>query len=192
MSTFRNSWPDSLNRRNEIVRTGRFQIYTGNGKGKTTAMLGLSVRAACSGMKVYIGQFMKGQNYSELCVQGRFPEITIEQFGSPEFIGPDAPPSRADREKASEGLAAVRAALEGGLYQLVAADEICVAVHMGLLKEKDALELADRRPAGVELVFTGRYATEIMISKADLVTEMKEIKHYYNTEKLLARRGIEN
>lgn len=174
------------------MRSGRFQIYTGNGKGKTTALLGLSVRAACAGLKVYIAQFMKGQDYSELCLPDRFPEITIEQFGSPAFIGPGEKPTSADIRNAAEALSSVRRALIGGCYHVVAADEICVAVHLGLLKVQDALALADARPEGVELIFTGRYATEEMISMADLVTEMMEVKHYYNTEKLLARRGIEN
>lgn len=175
-----------------MIRTGRLQIYTGNGKGKTTAMLGLAVRAACAGMKVYIGQFAKGQQYSELCLPGRFPGIIIEQFGAPEFILPGEKPSHADISKAAEGMIAVRDALLGGKYDLVAADEICVAVHLGLLCESEVLDLADARPENVELVFTGRYATERMVEKADLVTEMTEIKHYYNTEKLPARKGIEN
>lgn len=171
---------------------GRFQIYTGNGKGKTTALLGLSTRAACAGMRVFIGQFMKGQDYSELCLPERFPGIVIEQFGTPDFVKPGSKPSRQDLESAARGLSRTKDALLSGDFDIVAADEICVAVHLGLLSEKDALDLALNRPSGVELVFTGRYATETMIRRADLVTEMVEIKHYYNTEHLAARRGIEN
>lgn len=172
--------------------TGRFQIYTGCGKGKTTAMLGLSVRAACSGMKVYIGQFMKAGDYSEMCLPGRFPGITMEHYGLPGFIPPGGTPDAEDMAHAGDGLLRIAAALASGRYGLVAADEICVAVHLGLLKEADALGLAEGRPPGVELVFTGRHATEAMMEAADLVTEMREIKHYYTTENLSARRGIEN
>jgi len=172
--------------------SGRLQVYTGNGKGKTTAMLGLAVRAACSGMRVYIGQFMKGQDYSELCLPSRFPEIALEQFGSPKFLKAGEKPSETDLIMAEKGLSAVRQALTSGEYDLVAADEICVSVHLGLLREESVIQLADLRPDRTELVFTGRYATDRIIEKADLVTEMMEVKHYYNTEKLLARKGIEN
>ncbi len=171
---------------------GRFQVYTGNGKGKTTALLGLSVRAACSGMEVFIAQFMKGQEYSELCLPGRFPEITIRQFGKPDFILPGAKPSGDDLQNALRAAAAVAGAMRCGRYGLVGADEICVAVHMGLLPEERAMELIESRPDAVELIFTGRYATDRILEKADLVTEMREVKHYYNTEGLSARRGIEN
>lgn len=174
------------------MNTGRFQIYTGNGKGKTTALLGLSVRAACSGMRVYIGQFMKGQTYSELCLPDRFPEIEIVQFGTPGFIQQGSSPSTIDLKRAEIAYATIKEALTSGRFDLVGADEICVAVYMGLLNEGKALELIEARPSDVELIFTGRYATERMVGKADLVTEMKEVKHYYNTEKLSARRGIEN
>lgn len=175
-----------------MKNTGRLQVYTGNGKGKTTASLGLAVRAACSGMKVYIGQFLKGQDYSELCLPHRFPEITMEQFGTPEFILPGEKPSAVDIQLAEKGLAAVSAAMLGGEYNMIIADEICVAVYMGLLSEGKVLELASVRPGNVEVVFTGRYAGDAVIKIADLVTEMMEIKHYFNTEKLLARTGIEN
>lgn len=174
------------------MNKGRFQIYTGSGKGKTTALLGLSARAACAGLRVYIGQFMKGQSYSELCLPERFPEMVIEQFGTENFILPGAEPSSEELNNAERAWTGIAEALVSGSYDLVGADEICVAVYMGLLSESKALELARMRPSGVELVFTGRYATERMIEKADLVTEMKEVKHYFNTERLPARRGIEN
>jgi len=175
-----------------MKREGRLQIYTGNGKGKTTAMLGLAVRAACSGMRVYIGQFLKGRDYSELLISERFPEITIEQFGTPDFLLPGRKPSPEDTRLAQKGLAAITGAMLSGDYDLVAGDEICVSVHLGLLSEELVLELASARPDSVELVLTGRYASRRMIEAADLVTEMLEVKHYYNVEKLQARRGIEN
>lgn len=193
MSIFRINMTDSADRKDSLKRTGRLQVYTGNGKGKTTAMMGLSVRAACSGMKVYIGQFMKGQDYSELCLPERFPElITMEQYGAPDFIAKGAKPSETDLKMAAAGLSSLRQALVSGSYDLVAADEICVCVYMGLLEENEVVQLAELRPKHVELVFTGRYATHGIIRIADLVTEMMEVKHYYNTEKLMARKGIEN
>lgn len=173
-----------------MERKGRLQVYTGNGKGKTTASLGLAVRAACSGMRVYIGQFMKGRDYSELCLPERFPEITMKQFGSSEFIF-SGKPSLPDIQLAEAGLAEVALAMLSGNYDMVIADEICVSVHLGLLQETQILELAAARPASVEVVFTGRYATYDIIEVADLVTEMVSIKHYYDTEKLSARLGIE-
>ncbi len=171
---------------------GRIQIYTGNGKGKTTASLGLAVRAACSGRRVYIGQFMKGSDYSELELPEHFKgTLTIEQYGTPRLICKGESPTETDVRKAREGLEILSNRMLSGHYGLVVADEICVAQHMGLLQEEEVLALMTSRPDEVELVLTGRYATEAMIKLADLVTEMREIKHYYATEGLQARRGIE-
>jgi cob(I)alamin adenosyltransferase len=171
---------------------GRFQIYTGNGKGKTTAALGLAVRAACAGYRVYIGQFMKGRNSSELAIPGHFPGmITIEQYGSPALIGKGEKPGAIDIEKARAGLNRLGEAMLSGDYDLVVADEINVAVHMELIGESDVLGIVRKRPGNVELVFTGRYAVQMLVDEADLVTEMREVKHYYSTEGLEARRGIE-
>ncbi len=171
---------------------GRLQIYTGNGKGKTTAALGLAVRAACAGKKVFICQFMKGQDYSELCIPSRFPEIEMQQFGTPDFIQPGERPSAKDLKLAAEGLKTIREVILSEKFDVVIADEICVSVYLGLLYEKEVMELAECRPSNVEVVFTGRYATDAMIKIADLVTEMMPVKHYYDTEQLSARLGIEN
>ena len=172
---------------------GRFQLYTGNGKGKTTAALGLAVRAACAGMKVYIGQFMKGQDYSELCLPDHFPEtITMEQYGTPRLICKGEKPSEDDMRSAAAGLDKIKTIMVSGEYDLVIADELNVAVHMGILTGKDVMDFIGQRPDDVELVLTGRYAPESFIEAADLVTEMREIKHYYATENLQAREGIES
>ncbi|MBD3277366.1 MAG: cob(I)yrinic acid a,c-diamide adenosyltransferase [Candidatus Aegiribacteria sp.] len=172
---------------------GRIQVYTGCGKGKTTAALGLAVRAACSGMRVFFGQFMKGRDYSELCLQDRFPnEIEMEQFGSPRLICKGEEPSADDRKRASQGLSRMREVMLSGDYDLVVADEINVTVHMGLLNEEKVLSVVRERPSDVELVLTGRYAPDSFIEAADLVTDMKEIKHYYSTQGLKARKGIES
>lgn len=172
---------------------GRFQLYTGNGKGKTTAALGLAVRAACSGMKVYIGQFMKGQDYSELILSERFPEtITIEQYGTPKLLCKGEKPSAEDTAAARNGLLKLKEAMLSSIFDMIIADELNVTVYLGLLDKDTVLEVLKKRPDNVELVVTGRYAPDSFIELADLVTEMREVKHYYETENLLARKGIEN
>lgn len=174
------------------LKTGRLQVYTGNGKGKTTAALGLAVRAACAGIPVYIGQFMKGSDYSELALPGHFPGlITMEQYGTPRLLCKGEEPTEEEREAAAEGLKRLTTAMLSGEYGLVVADELNVTVHMGLLEEDDVLPLLDSRPPEVELVLTGRYAPRSFIDRADLVTEMVEKKHYYSSEGLPARKGIE-
>lgn len=174
------------------LRGGRVHVYTGNGKGKTTAALGLAVRAACAGLPVYIGQFMKGMDYSELCLPSRFPELlTMERYGTPRLICRGETPSREDLEAAERGLSRIMEAVSGGDYRLVIADELNVTVHLGLLTVESALKLLEARADGVELVLTGRYAPKELTDSADLVTEMREVRHYYETEALKARRGIE-
>ncbi len=172
---------------------GKFQIYTGNGKGKTTAALGLAVRAACAGKKVYIGQFMKGRDYSELCLPEHFPGfITMEQYGTPRLICKGEKLSETDLRSAATGLQQIQIRMASGKYDIVIADELNVTVHLGLLSEHEVLAFIRNRPDDVELVLTGRYAPESFIEAADLVTEMKEVKHYYSTENLPARVGIES
>ncbi|MBN2585990.1 MAG: cob(I)yrinic acid a,c-diamide adenosyltransferase [Candidatus Fermentibacteraceae bacterium] len=171
---------------------GRLQLYTGNGKGKTTAAIGLAVRAACSGMRVYIGQFMKGTVYSELELPDHFPGlITIEQFGSPRLLCRGEKPDIDDIDRARRGLMSIRRAMSSGEYGMVVADELSVTVHLGLLGEADVMELIGERPEELELVITGRCAPDSFVRAADLVTEMREVKHYYATEGLQARKGIE-
>jgi cob(I)alamin adenosyltransferase len=168
---------------------GFVHVYTGDGKGKTTAALGLALRAAGAGMKIYIGQFIKSADYSEIKALRRFKDqIVLEQYGRGCFIRGN--PCEADIVAARTGLQSVRNALTSGDYQLVIADEANVAVGCGLLDEADLLGLIAARPPGVELVLTGRKAPPEVVAKADLVTEMKEIKHYYQ-KGILAREGIE-
>ena len=171
---------------------GRLQLYTGNGKGKTTAALGLAVRAACSGLKVYIGQFMKGQDYSELTLPEHFPKsITMEQYGTPKLLCKGEEPSEEDMSAARNGLLKLKEAMFSGSYDMIIADELNVTVHLGLLDVKTALDVLKKRPDNIELVVTGRYAPDSFIELADLVTEMREVKHYDETENLPARKGIE-
>ncbi|MDO4870020.1 MAG: cob(I)yrinic acid a,c-diamide adenosyltransferase [Bacillota bacterium] len=170
---------------------GYIQIYTGNGKGKTTAALGLAMRAAGAGYRVYIGQFIKEMEYSEIGIlRDRFPEVTVELFGTPEGCIIDREPSDDDKNAAAAGFDKARRAVISGEYDLVILDELTIPVAMGLLSEESILKLMDERPDGVELVITGRYATDKMMEMADLVSEMNEIKHYYR-QGVLSRKGIE-
>ncbi len=168
---------------------GYVQIYTGNGKGKTTAALGLALRAVGAGMKVFIGQFVKGMKYSELGALDRLaPGITVMQFGRGCFIYEK--PEEADIQAARLGLIETRRAMLSGDYDLVILDEANIAVYFELFSVEDLLALIDEKPPRIELVITGRYAHEKLLAAADLVTEMKEIKHYY-TRGVQAREGIE-
>jgi cob(I)alamin adenosyltransferase len=169
---------------------GFVQVYTGDGKGKTTAALGLALRAAGAGLKVYIGQFVKNADYSELRALQRLTDcITIVQFGRGCFLLTE--PCRADIDAARAALEAIGDILESGTFDLVVADEINVAYGLGLISEKDILTLMARRPESVELVLTGRGAPPSVLERADLVTEMRSIKHYYD-QGVLARKGIES
>jgi cob(I)alamin adenosyltransferase len=168
---------------------GYLQVYTGNGKGKTTAALGLALRAAGAGLKVFIGQFLKGRDYAELEALKRFDDlVTLKRFGGEKFIRGE--PDEEDKRMAREGLAASREALASGNHDVVVLDEVAILLHFKLCTLEELLALADARPQGVELVITGRNAPPELIDRADLVTEMKEIKHYY-TQGVQARRGIE-
>lgn len=167
---------------------GCLQVYTGNGKGKTTAALGLALRAAGAGKKVFIAQFVKGMHYSELNILPQLPGITLKQYGRGCFITRE--PSRADYAAAAAGFEEIRAILVSGAYDVVILDEANIALYYGLI-EFDALkEVLLQRAEQVEVVITGRYAPPELNELADLVTEMKEVKHYYQTG-LEARVGIE-
>jgi cob(I)alamin adenosyltransferase len=167
---------------------GYVQIYTGNGKGKTTASLGLALRAAGAGLNVYIVQFLKKGDYSEIKALSRFENITIEQYGLGKFV--KGKPSDEDIAAGAKGYNKLVQILKEGKHDLVIAEEGNVAVMCNLISEDELLSLIDMKPASVELVITGRGATAKVIEKADLVTEMKEIKHYYKNG-VKARIGIE-
>jgi cob(I)alamin adenosyltransferase len=169
---------------------GYVQVYTGNGKGKTTAAFGLAMRAAGAGLKVFIAQFVKGMKYSEIEAFGRFSDlITVRQYGRGCFIR--NAPKEEDIWAAWVGLEEVRQVLDSGDYRLVILDEANIATHFRLFSIDDLLGLIDSKPAHVELVITGRNVDSRVLDRADLVTEMREIKHYY-TKGVGARTGIEN
>ncbi len=167
---------------------GYVQVYTGDGKGKTTAAIGLAVRAAGAGLKVYIAQFLKKGDYSEIKALSRFENITIEQYGAGQFVM--GRPSEKEMAAAGEGFTRLCEILKENRHDLVIAEEANVAVLCGILSEKDLLDIIDVKPDNVELVFTGRGAPPTLIDKADLVTEMKEVKHYFR-KGVAARVGIE-
>ncbi|MFC2167215.1 cob(I)yrinic acid a,c-diamide adenosyltransferase [Acidobacteriota bacterium] len=170
---------------------GYIQVYTGNGKGKTTAALGLAVRAAGHKEKTFIGQFLKGQDYGELhAVKNLSPLITIEQYGRKGFYHVTKDPDKKDIQSARTGLEKCEKAMLSGKYRIIILDEINVTVYFNLLSEKDIHSVLDKKPEDVEIILTGRYAPDSFIERADLVTEMKDIKHYYE-KGIQAREGIE-
>lgn len=167
---------------------GYVQVYTGNGKGKTTAALGLSLRAAAAGKKVFIGQFIKGMHYSELDLIPKLPGISLKQYGRGCFI--DSEPTEEDYLAAQKGLDEMAAILASGDYDVVVLDEACIALYFKLFPVDSLVNAIRQRAEHVEAIVTGRYAPQELIEIADLVTEMKEIKHYY-TQGIEARFGIE-
>ena len=168
---------------------GYIQVYTGNGKGKTTAAMGLSIRAAGAGLRVFIVQFLKKGDYSELKALGRFSDlITIEQYGLGKFI--KGKPSPEDIKAGKKGLERVKSIIEAGKHDIVIIEEGNVAIMCGLFSAQDLLDGIEKKPENMEIVITWRGATSAIIEKADLVTEMKEIKHYYQ-KGVKARIGIE-
>jgi cob(I)alamin adenosyltransferase len=174
------------------IGKGYVQIYTGNGKGKTTAALGLALRAAGHGLKTIIVQFMKGQHYGELDSAKMLGGlVTIEQFGHPQFCRLTDPPDAADVKRAQAALMRIREIISAKTCDVLIIDEGTTAVMFNLIRESDLLELIKDRPSGMELVLTGRGATPALMEAADLVSEMKDIKHYYN-KGVQARKGIES
>jgi len=172
------------------LERGLVQVYTGDGKGKTTAALGLALRAAGYGLRVHIVQFLKGwEHYGELAGVKLLPSVTLRQFGRSGFVNPKRPLPQ-DYDLARAALADVRAAMLSGEVDIVILDEVNNALELGLLPVEAVLALLDERPANVELVLTGRGAPAAIRERADLVTEMQAVKHPYDSG-LVARKGIE-
>jgi len=168
---------------------GYVQVYTGDGKGKTTAAIGLAIRAAGAGFKVFFAQFLKSGEYSEHKALERFSDlIEIRQYGRGCFI--KGIPEKEDIEAAKKGVLEIKKVINSGKYRVVILDEANIAVYYGLIRVEDLLNIIRNRPEHVEIVITGRNADPKLIEEADLVTEMKEIKHYYK-KGVLAREGIE-
>jgi len=196
---------------NSYIGKGAVHVYTGDGKGKTTASLGLALRAVGWGLDVMIIQFMKRRGYGEHKATEHFkPQLEIVQVGTPYFVAkqeeidpdmvdefggniqifpPGSPPTELI-EQGKKGIDMAHKILTSASYDLLILDEINVAIHYNLVPENDVLQLIDMRPKCLELVLTGRNASQSIIDRADLVTEMCEVKHYWR-QGLMARKGIE-
>ncbi len=173
------------------VDCGYIHVYTGNGKGKTTAALGLAFRAMGRGKRSYIAQFMKGQEYGEVRAASMVSShITIQQFGEKEPCHTTKEPTDESIKLAERALITAHNAMLSGNYDIIILDEINVAHYYNLITTQDILEFMSRKPYAVELILTGRYAADEVIRAADLVSDIVEIKHYFNRG-ILARDGIE-
>jgi cob(I)alamin adenosyltransferase len=172
------------------MERGLIQVYTGNGKGKTTAALGLALRAVGHGMKVLMIQFMKGDHSGELASSTRLsPYLTLKQIGRKTFISKSNLDPK-DLQLAQEGFSMANKAVQNKEYDIVILDEINLAIDYGLIPVKDLLQLMDSKPETVELILTGRNAKREILERADLVTDMVDRKHYYD-KGVPAREGIE-
>ena len=169
---------------------GMVQVYTGDGKGKTTAALGLALRAAGHGLRTYIGQFLKGRTCGELKILKRLsPNVTVAQYGIDAWVRADNV-TLEQRDAAQRGLAQAWQAFLGGEYDIVVLDEVNMAVYFGVLTEEEILELVANKPSQIELLLTGRRAPQAILERADLVTEMQEVQHPFHRG-VPARPGIE-
>lgn len=175
--------------RERDAERGYIHVYTGDGKGKTTAAMGLALRAVGHDRRVFIGQFMKSGAVGEVAALRAFPAVCVEQFGRGGRVALGRI-EEAHVQQARDGLNRSRAALQSGDYDVVILDEIDIAICCGLLTADDCLALLDARPSHVDLVLTGRSAPKAIVERADLVTEMREVKHYYRRG-AAARAGIE-
>lgn len=171
------------------------QVYTGNGKGKTTASIGLAARALGAGYSVFLGQFLKNGDYSEIKMLKKMKSLLekgqvldLEQYGEPRFI--KQKPRPEDIASAVKGWDSVKKALHSGKYNLVIAEEINVALHLDLIPLEEVLSEIRNKDDSVEFILTGRYAPARIIEAADLVSEVQEVKHYYKNG-VKARIGIE-
>ncbi|HEX69094.1 MAG TPA: cob(I)yrinic acid a,c-diamide adenosyltransferase [Candidatus Bathyarchaeota archaeon] len=172
------------------LEKGLVQVYTGDGKGKTSAAFGLALRAIGRGLKVYIIQFIKGGfDYGELYIIDKLPNLKLKAFGQGKFVT-QFPPGEKDIKIAKEAFNLAKKIVMSGEYDIVILDEINVALSLRLIKTEDVINLIKEKPEHVELVLTGRYAPKEIIEAADLVTEMREIKHPFQ-KGVPPRKGIE-
>jgi len=171
------------------LKKGYIHVYTGPGKGKTTAALGLGIRATGAGLKVHMVQFMKGRRYSEIDTIEKIKNFTITQHGRDEFVSKENP-ELIDIDLAQKGFKYSKEIINNGKYDMIILDEINVAVDYNLISLEDILKLLEEKPEKLELILTGRYAHPEIVRNADLVTEMLEIKHPYQ-QGIAARKGID-
>ena len=170
------------------MKKGYIQVYTGNGKGKTTAALGLALRAAGAGLKIFIAQFLKGKKYSEHNSLKKIKNISLKLYGRECFIKKS--PTKEDIEAAMKGWEQVKKIILNKKYDVCILDELNIAIYYNLISENEVVNFLKTKPDNIEIVITGRNATKKIMRLADLVTDMKEVKHYYKSG-VEARRGIE-
>lgn len=174
------------------LEQGFIQVYTGNGKGKTTAAIGQAVRALGAGLRVYFVQFMKDHPYGEVKIlEGFAPQLKLLRYGNDAFVFKKQPPSALLVQEMKQGLDEARQAMLSGDYDVIILDEILVSVYFKLFTVEDVKKILKEKPLTVELILTGRYSPPEINDQADLVSEIKEIKHYYQRG-ILARKGIES
>jgi cob(I)alamin adenosyltransferase len=169
---------------------GLVQVYTGNGKGKTSAAFGLALRATGRGLRVYIIQFIKGGfDYGELYAVRKITGLKLKAFGRGKFVS-EKQPDKEDIDLAEQALETAEKAVKSGKYDVIVLDEVNVALNLKLIRVENLLRLINGKPVETELVLTGRKAPKEILDAADLVTEMVEVKHPYNSG-FKARKGIE-
>ncbi|NLA12486.1 MAG: cob(I)yrinic acid a,c-diamide adenosyltransferase [Firmicutes bacterium] len=171
------------------AKQGLVMVYTGDGKGKTTAAVGQALRALGHGYRVYMIHFMKGRDYGEFLASEKLTHLTIDRAGRDEFVK-RGDPDPVDVELARAGFERARKAIGSGEYDLVVLDEINVAVDYGLIAEADLFSLLEEKPPAVDLILTGRGASPELVRRADMVSEILMIKHHYN-DGVEGRKGIE-
>lgn len=174
------------------LNKGYVQIYTGNGKGKSTAAIGLAVRALGYGLKVYMLQIMKDFPYNESNLLSSLGDnLVVRKFGRDDWVFRKEKPPQSEVDLAVSELERFGKIMVAEKFDLFILDEICAAIYFGLVDENWVIQLIDKKPENIELVLTGRYCSEKLIERADLVTEMKEIKHYY-IQGVQSRAGIDH
>lgn len=171
---------------------GFIHVYTGNGKGKSTAALGQAVRSAGCGLKSYMLQFMKDFPYCEINSLKRFEDlITVKQICNDDWVFKKVPAPEEEKLKARSALWEAKEIMLKEEYDLIILDEVIVSIYFNLINIEEVLDFISSKPETTELILTGRYCPEEIIQKADLVTEMKEIKHYYQ-KGVISRKGIDS
>ena len=176
----------------KVLDKGFIQVYTGNGKGKSTAAIGQIIRAAGFGYKSFILMLMKEFPYNEIKIFEQLKNfISFAQVGKDDFVFRKELPSEFEKQKVANALADFTNKMLSNEYDILVLDEIFVAIYFRLTTTEELIRIIKQKPENVELILTGRYCPQEIIEIADLVTEMNEIKHYYQ-KGILARRGIES
>jgi len=174
------------------LEQGFIQVYTGNGKGKTTAAIGLAVRALGAGLKVYFVQFMKNYPYGEIKIlESLKPNLVLKRYGTDDFVFKKKPPAAELINEMSDGLREAKQAMLSGKYDLIILDEILVSIYFKIFSVQDVINFLKEKPHCAEVVLTGRYSPPEINDLADLVSEIREIKHYYQNG-IQSRSGIDS